>query len=538
MGNKAKVQNDEKEILLLRKEAERILSKNLARDGSRKNGKGSRTLSDLLHELQVYQVELEMQNEELRVSQVELEKEKARAAGLFSLAPVGFFVLDDVSVIRECNEVARLMLGPADLVGKRFPSFLSADSSDPFYIFIRKLTSGHGIISCQLRLKGKFNRIDADVYGAYIGGGSSKPVFYISVTDVTEKRLAEVQQQQVQQRLQMCLEASSAGTWQIDLKSGAVLLDQFAAAICGFGVTFDGRYVSFLDRIDVSQRTAFDDSLKIAIIQASAFYHTCVINLPDGRKRDIEVRGQANVQEGEKVVFLGLITDITARKKLEAEADQLKLHQQKEIVKTIIATEERERMRISTALHDSVGQLLYASTLKLHSAQENVSQFPEALKLLNLAIKETRNISFELAPSVLTDFGLAVALPEMIKRIEDPSLHIQTNFSGLTKRLPLTVEIFIFRIVQELLNNVIRHAEATDVTLTVKYAKGTMLLKMRDNGIGFDATAVPAGGTGLPSIRNRIALYNGSMRIKSRKNRGCTVEVQLHHVDQSPPSDA
>jgi signal transduction histidine kinase len=196
----------------------------------------------------------------------------------------------------------------------------------------------------------------------------------------------------------------------------------------------------------------------------------------------------------------------------------------------VLTAEENERKRMSEALHDSVGQLLYG--VKLQLSQLNSSGQPDVTKqindLLDTAIRETRNLSFELSPAILVDFGLKDALEELARRLSLPNFHIVPDVKGFRGRLDLTLETYIFRIVQELINNCMKHANATSVQINININK-KITIEVIDNGQGFlvKTTGKPKG-TGFSSIRNRISVYNGSFHVDSEPGKGTQVKVVLN----------
>jgi signal transduction histidine kinase len=187
-------------------------------------------------------------------------------------------------------------------------------------------------------------------------------------------------------------------------------------------------------------------------------------------------------------------------------------------------------------LHDSVSQLLYAIQLKIDSLNLPISEYNGTFQNINTliteAIKETRNISFELAPSILTDFGLAITLEEMTKRLSTETLSIQTKVTGLKRRLRLEMETNIFRIIQELVNNAIKHAQATSITIELINRNKLIEIVVRDNGVGFDTRERRAyhKGSGLSSIKNRVSLFNGKMQVESRPGKGTTTTLLLKDI--------
>ena len=214
------------------------------------------------------------------------------------------------------------------------------------------------------------------------------------------------------------------------------------------------------------------------------------------------------------------VIDITDQKNAKSK-------QEKHILKATLNAQENERRRISEALHNSVGQLLYGIKLKI--VEEKDGTLPESLhQLLDQAIRETRNISFELAPSILKDFGLRVTLDEMAERLSSKELKIRIP-AHLNQRLELPVEVDIFRMIQELVNNSIKHS-ASEITIALK-GTAIIVIEVSDNGTGFVKNKTgPAAGSGLAAIRNKLSLYNGDLLIESVRGKGSKVCLILNEI--------
>jgi PAS domain S-box-containing protein len=226
---------------------------------------------------------------------------------------------------------------------------------------------------------------------------------------------------------------------------------------------------------------------------------------------------------------LCILHNISLQKKLEEESTQLKLDQQKEILNAVLATQEDERRRIAESLHNGVGQLLYASKLNLErNTTDNPDNRQLLHELLDEAIRETRTISFELMPRILEDFGLETALNELVSRISKSGLELQFHASGL-KRFSPVVEIAAYRIIQELINNIIKHSKATVAGLEVVRENDRLHISVKDNGIGFEPGEVAKlhKGIGLTGMLNRVKLLDGKMTIESQPGKGTTISIEL-----------
>ena len=228
--------------------------------------------------------------------------------------------------------------------------------------------------------------------------------------------------------------------------------------------------------------------------------------------------------------LLIILRDVTERERLAEEATQQRLRQQQEVLAAILATQETERKRIAEALHNGLGQLLYATKLSLDGPGGVPPAPRESLRLLEDAIRATRTISFELTPGILEDFGLRIALETLVKRIAPARLPLRLHLRNLNQRLPAPVEIAVYRTVQELLNNVMKHAQATEVEVHVAQEAGRLYVSVEDNGQGFEPAALaaaPLAGIGLAGVRNRVALLGGTLAVRSQRGRGTIISFEV-----------
>ncbi|PJJ60820.1 PAS domain S-box protein [Hymenobacter chitinivorans] len=224
------------------------------------------------------------------------------------------------------------------------------------------------------------------------------------------------------------------------------------------------------------------------------------------------------------------IRDVTERVRLAEEATALKLRQQQEVLAAILTTQEEERKRIAEALHNGVGQLLYAAKLNLENRAGTIQNREAALSLIDEGIKATRTISHELTPGILEDFGLKIALEELTKRIPKQQLHVHLHLHGLEQVRPRLYDVATYRIVQELLTNIIKHAKAHEAYVYVVHEDGHLHISAEDDGIGFTSTAgtgKQAKGIGLAGIRNRLDLLGGTLTVDSRPGKGSIITIEI-----------
>lgn len=235
-------------------------------------------------------------------------------------------------------------------------------------------------------------------------------------------------------------------------------------------------------------------------------------------------------EQGKATGALCVFHNINEQKKLEAESTQLKLEAQKTVMNAVLALQENERRRLAESLQNGLAQLLIAAKLNLDrlNGKNNAEAIGWLKELLEESIQEVRSVSAELRPRILEDFGLETALQELLKHARKPDLKWQFHTTGL-KRLPAETEVAVYRMVQELVNNVLRHANATRATLEITGSRHLLTITVKDNGIGFDekSTLLKATGIGLNSIRNRVKLLNGEFSLETAPGAGTLASIEI-----------
>jgi signal transduction histidine kinase len=236
--------------------------------------------------------------------------------------------------------------------------------------------------------------------------------------------------------------------------------------------------------------------------------------------------------------ILGIVRDATHQKRQQKADTQVQLAQQKMVMDTILITQNEERKRIAEALHNSLAQLLYAAKLNLEDIQAEAdlgnsikTPLRRVTDFLEEAIKETRTLAHELIPRVLVDFGLKSALKDLATRLSTNSFAVRCVVTGFDEPKDYEFETHLFRFVQELLNNVMKHAEATEALVQV-VDKGTgVRVRVQDNGKGMPkpGEGTSSKGIGLNTLRNRSKLLGGTMVIDSTPGDGTCITIDIPH---------
>lgn len=237
--------------------------------------------------------------------------------------------------------------------------------------------------------------------------------------------------------------------------------------------------------------------------------------------------------DGSVQSVLAIARDITDIKLLEEESLRLKLNQQKELLLAILEAQENERKRIAEGLHNGLGQLLYAAKLNLDQCRSvapgtgQAEVWNKVDQLLVEAIDQTRRISHELIPTTLEDLGLEAAIRDICCKCSNQNLNFQCWFFNMGRPLEKHLQLAIYRIAQELANNIVKHAVATQASIVLREEKDFIILQGEDNGRGFDCRQLKAKGLGLKSIQDRVKLLNGTMDIDASPGKGTLISIYL-----------
>ncbi|MBL6445057.1 PAS domain-containing protein [Fulvivirga sp. 29W222] len=249
-----------------------------------------------------------------------------------------------------------------------------------------------------------------------------------------------------------------------------------------------------------------------------------------GEKKWMWEQGRAISPAGDMIE--GFVMDITDRR----------LAQEK-IISTIIETEDNERARIAKELHDTLGQKLTTVSLNFNSLKKDISFNNGGLKKLNTglnylkeAIRDSREIAHNLMPQSIEDFGYVLSVQSLLADLDavsETKFDFYDNLKG--DRLPKNTELHLYRITQEAVNNILKYAKATTVSIQLMKYEEEVILTIEDDGIGFDANEKMETGNsfGLKSMLNRVNSLSGSLQIESGKGNGTVIIVEVPYRKES-----
>jgi len=241
---------------------------------------------------------------------------------------------------------------------------------------------------------------------------------------------------------------------------------------------------------------------------------------------------------GKPQFIVSMVADITQEKEAQAEISAYQ-ERLRDLASELSLTEERERRRLAADLHDHIGQILALAQIKLGALRQEASSpasqdnIKEVRECISQAIYYTRSLTFELGLPILYDLGLEAALEWLGEQMnEQHGLQIQVHRDQQTKPLGEAARVLVFRVVRELLTNVIKHAQASHVDVTIANEGRYLSIQVADNGVGFDmgesgARTGKSSGYGLFSIRERLSSLGGHINIRSESGQGTVVTITV-----------
>ena len=260
-------------------------------------------------------------------------------------------------------------------------------------------------------------------------------------------------------------------------------------------------------------------------------------------KKESKIQAQQIIIEKEKKVrwfsvsILGLVLALLVfllffiKNKHKHKTELLLKEQQEIALNKVLEAEERERTRIAKDLHDGIVQNLTALKLALnHVAKNSTTQAQQLENISNdleKTTQEVREISYQMMPVTLKELGLIKALEELLQRnLKNAAIEFDFNYFGLENRLPEKIEVNVYRICQELINNSIKHSKATTVSILIQLKNNILQLTYEDNGVGFDANNIKKG-IGLNSLNSRIEIIKGSLEFDNKTISGTTAYIKI-----------
>ena len=485
-----------------------------------------RPAEELLHELQVHQIEREMQNEQLRSAQLSLEESRDRYADLYEFAPLGYFTLTDQGLIGEINLTGASLLDVErnKLLRQRFGSFVAPEHRDRWNRLFVGVLRRDERQCCELSLQ----RGDGSLFHARLdclrqATGGKPPEVRIALTDITHFREA-------QNQLQATLDAIPDLLFEVGL-DGRIYgyHSPRPELLAAPPEVFPGKTFSDVFPVDAVGviMSAISEALKNGFSAGKQY----PLQLAQGKSWFELSVSRKPATQGQESRFIMLARDISGRKQAEQQQRDLAAHLQ--------AAREEEKAGIAREIHDDLGGTLLTLKMETHWLKTELPANGEATALLDhvevmsQAIDHAagimRNIITGLRPPILDEMGLLAALEWKAAQFQRRNgIRCRVNCIGDKGGLDKLRSISLFRIAQEALSNVAKHSGASSVEIEFLHSDGEILMSIIDDGRGMKEQC--ADGQihyGLRGMTERVEQLGGMIGFARPEVGGFSVTVIL-----------
>ncbi len=467
-----------------------------------------------------------------RMAEEALHEAQDRSQKYLDIAAVMLIALDEEGRIALINRKGCMVLGyeEAELVGKRwFDTCVPGQVRDEVRLVFQRLIAGEveAVESNESLVvtKGGGERVIAwhhillrDEAGRVIGSLSSGE-------DITERKQAQETIRESEERLKILFEFAPDAYYLSDLEGNFIDGSRAAEQVMGYKrEELIGKNFFKLGLMSPDQAPRAAALLARNTLHQPTGPDEFILNRKDSSQVTVEINTFPVTIKG-KALVLGIARDITKRKEAEEELRHLS--------RRLVSLQEDERRMIARELHDEVGQSMTVLKLFLDRASPaelggNGAELRTARETLRDLMTQIRNISLELRPTMLDDLGLLPTLLWHFKHYTART-HVQVDFkhAGLRRKLPPDVVSTAYRIVQEALTNVARHAQVSEVMVYIHAGRDALVLEIEDQGAGFDTDRKSSRSIGLSSMRERVLALNGRLVVQSIPGKGTSLMVEL-----------
>jgi PAS domain S-box-containing protein len=350
------------------------------------------------------------------------------------------------------------------------------------------------------------------------------------LVNLMKRRQAEANLRMVQERMELAAEAAHLGMWVWDVPRNSVWVsDKFRQlfALRKKGVL---TYETLLRHVHPEDREAAQQATRLAIARKAPYRAEYRLLLPDQTQRWIAASGRVDFDSsGNPLRVLGICMDTSEQRRAEQAA--------REVSGRLIHAQENERRRIARDLHDDLNQqlalLLIEMELLGRGRPPSESQHRQHMEQVAARIRglcsEVHKLSYRLHPAKLDQLGLVAAARSLCRELSQQSgIRIDFGDRDVPGDIPPEVSLCLYRVIQESLQNLIRHSGAKEAGVQLEFASNELNLLIRDAGKGFDPVVIrSAGGLGLVSMEERVRLVHGAFAIRSRPGCGTQIEARV-----------
>jgi two-component system sensor histidine kinase UhpB len=413
-----------------------------------------------------------------------------------------------------------------DLSGIEVCRQIKADAllSDVFVV----LVSGHATSSAEM-VRGLEAGADE-----YIAKATNSEEFLARIRTIVRLRDTTAALRASERHYRSLVDILPDGVGLIDLEGRIADVNPQAVAMLGYNDREELLRKSALDLLQAEDHERFKANMGRALATGLMRNAEYTMIRKTGQRFAAELSAAVSMNADGRAMGLVMVArDITEHKRAEEELRHLS--------RRIIEAQEAERLRVARELHDGVNQVLASAKMRLRKVEDIAPELKPAAReilsrshrLIVQALEENRRIAYNLRPSDLDELGLAAACQNFCKELRTrTNLTVGCSVPRLRQHLSAMVELNLFRIIQEAVNNVEKHAHAKTVRVRIFQKGDSMMLQIRDDGRGFDSKASKAGkekwgGNGLSNMQQRALSVGGACEVKSVPGNGTVITVRV-----------
>ncbi|NJN27541.1 MAG: PAS domain S-box protein [Cyclobacteriaceae bacterium] len=396
----------------------------------------------------------------------------------------------------------------------------SKEVNSKLLMAVRQKTTVH--FECHEEFKKQIQFWDVSATPIYDEAGNLSRIV-ISAIDLTERKNKEIALRNSEEKFRILSNLASDVVFEYDLMENKIVWNDGFSAVFGYSKEdIDESVQWILNKIHIADRERINDSLGQAFKnQKKNWKGEFRILCKSGEYKDVITTSYIYYDKEKKAVkTVGVIVDYTHKQK----AEELR-------ISALVEGADNERTIIARELHDNLGQKLMFVNVLLEQADKNNTNalIERASQILNKTIDETRSMSHLLMPKTIHDYGIKAAIfsqLETLRMSKKYDLSIMVNFED--DRFPAKIENNLYSLFQEILTNIIKHAQAKTINIYMNKEKHSLTLAVEDDGIGFDKEKVYLqGGLGLRNMENRVYLLKGNIVIDSIPETGTFINIEV-----------
>lgn len=340
--------------------------------------------------------------------------------------------------------------------------------------------------------------------------------------DLTERKQQEIDLQNSEKKFRTISSIASDAIWEWSVETNYIEWNDGITTLFGYKKNSVGHSMEWVRRkVHHTEIENVEKSINSAVRkQYDRWKGEFRFKCSDGSYKKVIALTHIFYNHKKAIKIIGVMVDLTHRLK----AEELR-------IQSLVEGADNERKIIAEELHDNLGQNLSLASILLDqlSQEYNDKKLEKTSAIIQRSIQETRSMAHSLMPKTVNDYGIKAAILSLIDTVKlSQVLKVNTYFNFDSERFTPKVENNLYRIVQETLNNIIKHAKARTVFIQMLKSEGALTMTIEDDGVGFDMTNPNSvEGIGLKNIENRVYYLNGNLTIESRTGKGAFIMIEL-----------